>query len=143
MLRAYRFAYVFNWAYFRETVLPRIRYQDGTFRPGNRVTRGQLSRIIVLTAAIVDPSGWQLQSPPTGTFEDVPTGSTFYDYIETAYSHGIVNGYPCGISPAGDCAPPYNKPYFIPDNNATRAQISKIAYLAAAQVRSVEKHPAR
>src|SRR5205823_7497470 len=114
-------------------------YGDSTFRPGNQVTRGQLTKIMVLTAEVSDPSGWQLQNPPTATFEDVPTGSTFYEYIETAYSHGIINGYRCGAAPAGECVPPNNRPYFVPYGNATRAQISKIAYLAANQTRSATK----
>jgi hypothetical protein len=106
-------------------------YGDGTFRPSNPVTRGQLTKILVLSAEAVDPTGWQLQNPPTGTFDDVPSGSTFYEYVETAYSHGIVSGYRCGVLPAGACIAPANKAYFIPDGNATRAQISKIASLAA------------
>jgi hypothetical protein len=118
-------------------------YGDGTFRPGNEVTRGQLAKIIVLTAMAVDPTGWQLQDPSTGTFQDVPAGSTFYEYVEMAYSHRIINGYPCGAAPAGACIPPDNKPYFIPNGNATRAQISKIAYLAADQTESATKPPGR
>jgi hypothetical protein len=71
-----------------------------------------------------------LEDPPTNTFEDVPVGSTFFQYIETVYSHGVVNGYPCGVAPAEECVPPGNRPYFVPGANATRAQISKITYLA-------------
>jgi peptidoglycan DL-endopeptidase CwlO len=110
-------------------------YSDGTFRPSDEVTRAQLTKIIVLTAAVVDPSGWQLQNPPTATFEDVPAGSTFYRYIETALYHGVIDGYGCGTSPAGVCVPPDNNSYFVPNGNASRAQISKIAYLAAGQIR--------
>jgi len=106
-------------------------YGDGTFRPGTQVTRGQLTKILVLTAQAADPTHWQLQNPPIGNFEDAPTGSPFYEYIETAYSHAIINGYPCGVLPAGQCIPPTNKPYFVPYGNATRAQISKIASMAA------------
>ena len=106
-------------------------YGDSTFRPGNQVTRGQLTKILVLTAQAADPTHWHLQNPPVGNFEDVPVGSPFYQYIETAYSHNIISGYPCGVLPAGECAPPANKPYFVPSGQATRAQISKIASLAA------------
>ena len=42
-------------------------YADGTFRPGNNVTRGQLSKIVVIAA------GWTLLNPPTPSFSDVPT----------------------------------------------------------------------
>ena len=88
-------------------------YSDGTFRPGNDVTRGQLSKIVVVAAA------WPLVNPPTPTFTDVPTNHTFYTYIETAYDHEIISGYADGT--------------FRPGNNATRGQISKIVYNAVIQ----------
>jgi hypothetical protein len=100
------------------------------FKPNNYVTRGQLTKITVLSAQQVHPDEWQLVHPPTPTFQDVPANNAFYDYIETAAGHGIISGYPCGSPPAGACVPPYNKPYFLPLNNATRAQISKIEFLA-------------
>ena len=62
-------------------------YADGTFRPGNNVTRGQLCKIIALA------QDWPLLNPPTPTFTDVPTDYPFYTYIETAYAHGIISGY--------------------------------------------------
>jgi hypothetical protein len=85
-------------------------YADGTFRPQNDVTRGQLSKIVV------EAAGWPLLNPPTPTFTDVPTGHTFYQYVETAFNHGIITGYADGT--------------FRPGNNATRGQISKIVYEA-------------
>ncbi|MDQ2810068.1 MAG: S-layer homology domain-containing protein, partial [Chloroflexota bacterium] len=84
------------------------------YRPGNNVTRGQLSKIVVLTAAQIQ--GWALLNPPTARFHDVPPTSTFYPYIETAVCHRILSGYSDGN--------------FRPTNNATRGQISKIVYLA-------------
>ena len=80
------------------------------FRPGNLVTRGQLSKIVVIAA------GWPLLDPAEGHFSDVPPGSVFYRFVETAFEHGIISGY-------GDNT-------FRPGNNATRAQISKIVSLA-------------
>jgi hypothetical protein len=85
-------------------------YADGTFRPGNDVTRGQLSKITV------SAKGWTLLNPPIPSFSDVPTTHTFYTYIETAFNHGIISGYADGT--------------FRPGNNATRGQISKIVYEA-------------
>jgi hypothetical protein len=105
-------------------------YADGTYRPGNLVTRGQLSKIIVNAAILADPGNWTLLNPAQNTFEDVGAGTTFYQYIETAVAHNIITGYPCGTAPAGQCVAPGNKPYFIPGADATRAQISKIAFLA-------------
>jgi hypothetical protein len=104
------------------------------FKPNNFVTRGQLTKITVLSAEQVRPDDWQLVHPPTPTFQDVPTSSPFYGYIETAAGHGVINGYHCGTPPAGACVPPGNKPYFLPANNATRAQISKIEFLAITYV---------
>jgi len=37
-------------------------YADGTFRPGNEVTRGQLAKMVVTAA------GWNLLNPATATF---------------------------------------------------------------------------
>jgi len=87
------------------------------FRPGNNVTRGQLSKIVVLAA------GWPLLNPPAATFRDVGPGSAFFRYVETAYSRGIISGYACGEG----CLE------FRPGNSATRGQIAKIVYLAIAQ----------
>ena len=80
------------------------------YRPGNNVTRGQLTKIVVLGA------GWPLQHPATPTFSDVPPGNVFYAFIETAVCHGIIGGYSNGT--------------FQPTNNAFRGQIAKIVYLA-------------
>ena len=90
-------------------------YPDGTFRPANNVTRGQLCKIIVNAAILMH--GWTLLDPPTATFSDVPVGSTFFQYVETAVYHQIIGGYDNGT--------------FRPNNTANRGQISKIVCLAA------------
>jgi hypothetical protein len=87
------------------------------FRPGDNVTRGQLSKIIVLA------KGWQLYTPPVPTFQDVAANDTFYAFIETAYNHNIISGYSCGPT----CLE------FRQGNNAIRGQISKIIFLAVTQ----------
>jgi hypothetical protein len=88
------------------------------FRPNNPVTRGQLAKIVANAAGLNDPPGAQV-------FEDVPVGSLFYDYIQRLTSHGYMSGYPCG-SPGDPCVPPANRPYFRPNNGATRGQTAKI-----------------
>jgi hypothetical protein len=94
------------------------------FRPGNSITRAQIAKIVTVAA------GWTLINPLTAHFQDVPRGSTFYQYVETAVAYNILAGYPCGG--AGEpCIPPNNNPYFRPNANATRAQISKMVYLAS------------
>ena len=98
-------------------------YSDGTFRPNNQVTRGQLSKIVSNSAGFSDYFTVQ-------TFEDVPVGSTFYDFIERLADLSIISGYPCGG--AGEpCVPPDNRPYFRPNANMTRGQSSKIIASAA------------
>jgi hypothetical protein len=92
------------------------------FRPNNNVTRGQLAKITSGAA------GWT-ETPTGQTFADVPPGSTFYADIERVAGRGIVNGYPCG-GPFEPCIAPANRPYFRPNNPATRGQMSKIAALA-------------
>jgi hypothetical protein len=51
------------------------------------------------------------------SFSDVPVGHWAYGYIEWAYCHGVISGYPDGT--------------FRPDANTTRGQIAKMAVLAA------------
>jgi aldose sugar dehydrogenase len=97
-------------------------YADGTFRPNADVTRGQLSKIVAASAGFSEPPGEQL-------FEDVPPGSTFYDWINRLARRGHIGGYPCGG--AGEPCGPDNLPYFRPNANATRGQISKIVSNAA------------
>jgi hypothetical protein len=99
-------------------------YADGTFKPNNNVTRGQLSKIVSNAAGLNEPVTGQ-------TFQDVPPGSTFYDFIERLASRGVMSGYPCGSLPTEPCVPPENRPYFRPNNNATRGQISSIISNAA------------
>ena len=53
------------------------------------MTRGQLSKIVANAAGFEEPHTNQ-------TFQDVPTGSTFYLYVERMASRGIIGGYPCG-----------------------------------------------
>lgn len=85
-------------------------YADGTFRWGNNVTRGQLSKIVV------SAEGWTVDTSGGPHFTDVSTSHPFYGYVETAYRHSIISGYADGT--------------FRPGNNATRGQISRIVYLA-------------
>ncbi len=80
-------------------------YSDGTFRPDNFVTRGQLSKIVANAAGFSEPVSGQ-------TFSDVPPSHPFYVYIERMAGRGIIGGY--------------SDSTFRPDNNATRGQISKI-----------------
>ncbi len=98
-------------------------YSDGSFKPNNDVTRGQLSKIVSNSAGFAD-------SQPNQMFQDVPVGSTFQVFIGRLASRGYIGGYPCG-GPGDLCLPPDNLPYFRPNNNSTRGQITKIDANAA------------
>ena len=81
-------------------------YADGSFRPNDPVTRGQLCKILVLARQ------WPLLVPTEAHFSDVPPGSPFHAYVETAHAHNVISGYGDGT--------------FRPSNNATRGQLSKM-----------------
>jgi hypothetical protein len=102
--------------YFIETAHTRgvmSGYADRTFRPSNGITRGQLCKVIVLA------EGWAIDTAGGPHFSDVPASHPFYQYIETAYNHGIISGYADGT--------------FRPGTYATRGQISKIVFTAITQ----------
>jgi uncharacterized delta-60 repeat protein len=87
------------------------------FRPNNNITRGQLSKIVANSAAFNEPVSSVM-------FEDVLPANTFYEFVQRMATRGIIGGYPCGGAnePCGED----DKPYFRPNANATRGQISKI-----------------
>ena len=85
-------------------------YADGTFRWGNNVTRGQLSKMIVVAMQ------WDIVTSGGPHFIDVPAPDPFYAFIETAYRRNVISGYSDGTFRTG--------------TPATRGQISKIVYLA-------------
>lgn len=85
-------------------------YRDGTFRPQNATTRGQLVKMVVLL------EGTALHSPPVPTFSDVPGSHTFYRYVETAASLGLIAGYEDST--------------FKPDAPVSRSQVAKIVVKA-------------
>src|SRR5207247_10332213 len=90
-------------------------YADGTFRPSNNTTRGQLTKIVVLGYSV------PIYTPPTPTFRDVPADYVFFQYVETAYHAGLISGYTCGT----------NCLEFRPGNSITRAQLCKVVVIAA------------
>jgi hypothetical protein len=58
------------------------------------------------------------------SFQDVPTTSPFYLWIQRLSSRGYISGYPCGG--AGEACGAGSLPYFRPSNKVTRGQASKI-----------------
>ncbi|HKP51600.1 MAG TPA: M14 family zinc carboxypeptidase [Chloroflexia bacterium] len=99
-------------------------YTDGTFRPGNEITRGQIAKMVSNAAGINDDPGAQI-------YEDVDPDNPFYTWINRLANRGHMGGYLCGSVPEEPCEPPDNRPYFRPFANATRGQLSKIVANAA------------
>jgi hypothetical protein len=99
-------------------------YSDGTFRPGNEITRGQIAKMVAIAAGINDDPGPQI-------YEDVPVSSTFYVWINRLSGRGYMGGYACGLTLEEPCVEPGNRPYFRPNASATRGQLSKIVSNAA------------
>ncbi|MBF6613987.1 MAG: S-layer homology domain-containing protein, partial [Chloroflexi bacterium] len=98
-------------------------YDDGTFRPNNQVTRGQIAKIVSNSVGYTDDPGTQI-------YTDVPPSNPFYPYINRLTRRGYMGGYPCGSIPQEPCDME-NRPYFRPGAQATRGQISKIISNAA------------
>ncbi len=86
-------------------------YTDGTFKPDDPITRGQLTKITVLAL------GLKVETAGGPHFKDVPQGSPFYDYVETLHNRGIIAGYKDGT--------------FRPDDKVTRGQLAKVTVMAA------------
>ncbi|HUS16903.1 MAG TPA: S-layer homology domain-containing protein [Chloroflexia bacterium] len=97
-------------------------YADGTFRPFNNITRGQIAKVVANAAGFSE-------TPSGQTFTDVPTTNPFYVWIEQMAGRGIIAGYTCG-GPNEPCDA-QRRPYFRPGSDATRAQLAKIVVLAA------------
>jgi len=98
-------------------------YDDGTFRPFNSITRGQIAKVVSNSAGYDD-----VIAEGTQTFTDVTSGNPFYVWIERVSLHNVITGYPCG---GIDICDPQARPYFHPFANATRGQLSKIVAIAA------------
>lgn len=82
-------------------------YPDGTFKPNDKVTRGQMA--VFIANAFDLPAG-------ATSFKDVRVGQTGYDQIKRLVAANVTSGYPDGT--------------FKPNNNLTRAHISLFLYRA-------------
>lgn len=65
-------------------------YPDGTFKPGNSITRGQAAAII---AKMIDLDTSDVKGQK---FKDVPASHGFYKAIVKMAEEGIISGYPDG-----------------------------------------------
>lgn len=75
------------------------------FCPTNSVTREQMAIFVVRALGVFDPPAPGLQS-----FQDVPSSSFAYEFIEAFYARGITTG--CGAG------------YYCPTANVTRGQMA-------------------
>ncbi|MDQ2809914.1 MAG: S-layer homology domain-containing protein [Chloroflexota bacterium] len=101
-----------NWIY-NHGIVSGYSNSDGSlsFRPTANATRGQVCKIITLA------TGWAIDTSGGPHFSDI-AGTTFYNYIETAYHHGVISGYSDGT--------------FRPSATTSRAQFAKVVVLARA-----------
>ena len=83
-------------------------YADGTFKPGNTITRAETLKI-ALNGAGINTSAY---ASTASMFSDVDDNNTLKQYINYAKYSGIVNGYPDGT--------------YKPNNTITRGEASKV-----------------
>ncbi|MBB4823277.1 hypothetical protein HNO89_000497 [Sporosarcina luteola] len=84
-------------------------YPDGTFKPGQNITRGDAAKLLAL---VLDLDMNKVTDPG---FKDVSTGHPYYRYIAALVQAGIISGYEDNT--------------FRPSDSLTRAQMSKILVL--------------
>lgn len=85
-------------------------YSDGNFGPNNNTTRGQFTKMLVLSM------GWNLYNPYFASFTDVASDSPYYQYIETAHLREVISGY--------------SDATFRPNTPINRAQTAKMLVVA-------------
>ncbi len=83
-------------------------YPDGTYRPGENVTRGEMAAFLARGLGLEDPGVTET------SFSDVLTDMLFYHYIEAINAEEITTGYPDGT--------------YRPGENVTRGEMA--AFLA-------------
>lgn len=72
-------------------------YEDGTFRPGNGVTRAEAAKILtLLNTGGEEVSGYQ------SSFKDVPRGHWAYNYVSFANKFELLTGYGGGLFGTND-----------------------------------------
>lgn len=91
-------------------------YSDGTYGPDDSVTRGQVTKFVVLA---LEKAGYTVPTTSNNAFSDVVEGYTFFEYINQladlkVNDENIINGYSNGD--------------FGPDDELTRGQMAKIVW---------------
>lgn len=83
-------------------------YEDGTYKPINKINRAEFTKILIQTAFPDELSTFV----PTACFKDVPADAWFAKYVCLAKNKGVIGGYPDGT--------------FGPDKNINVAESLKI-----------------
>ena len=92
-------------------------YEDGTFRPGQSITRAEFAVI----ASRFDDLILNAANP----FVDIAADHWAYNYIVSAYAKGWLSGYPGNM--------------FLPENNITRAEaVTIVNYMLGRGIRKVD-----
>ncbi|NLP37272.1 MAG: S-layer homology domain-containing protein [Firmicutes bacterium] len=82
-------------AVFKLSVLGIIDgYPDGTFRPGNSITRAEFAKIAVTALGLEKTLDLYAEAP--SYFSDVKSGDWYYKYVAASVEHDILKGYPGG-----------------------------------------------
>ena len=111
---------------------------NGTAFRGHRVggAISLLAAALMIATAIWSAGSLPAAAHPAGTaptvlacpggqcFQDVPPANPFFNFINNLYLNNIISGYTCG-GPGEPCVPPDNRPYYRPNANVTRGQMSK------------------
>ncbi len=63
------------------------------FQPDRSITRAELAKLLVQMLAQDPDRGVTVAAPAQPTFADVAADAWYYDYVETAARHGLVQGY--------------------------------------------------
>lgn len=90
-------------------------FEDGTFKPDDKVTRAQFCKMIVTALGLSYTGG-------SGSYDDVPAGAWYEIYVETATEYGIVMG---------------DNGSFNPDSYITRQDAAVMLYRG---IRSVDRN---
>ena len=84
-------------------------YEDGTFRPDERITRADFAKVIVCA---LNKEQDAMSEGYVSPFDDVRAGEWYVPYVNYVANNGIVTGYADGT--------------YKPDNDITYAEVSTI-----------------
>jgi len=65
-------------------------YEDGTFRPNEKVNRAEALKILL------EASGMDLETAASAGFSDVVAGAWYENYVDYSYAAGVATGYEDG-----------------------------------------------